>query len=93
MLIALLCVVLISPVHATHFPSVSGVYLLRKNVDVELMVLVRTIHLSKSMLLYEWERTRNDVEAYTRLGRYIRLLSGVQVLLYQANQNKSTCHR
>ena len=92
MMCLLVFFVLICPVHAVHFPSVSGIYLLRKNVDVELLVLVRTLHLSKRMLVHEWERTRNDITPYTRLGRYIRLLSGVQALLHQANQNKSACH-
>ena len=83
---------LVKTVEATHYPSVSGIYYLRKNVDVELLVLVRVIHTTKQLLLHEWERDHNDVKAYTRLSRYIRMLSGTQVLLHQAIQNKTVCH-
>ena len=79
------------PVVAQHFPSTSGIYWIRKNVDVELLVLVRIIHLTKAMLLHEWERDANNIKAYTRLSRYIRLMSGAQVLLHHAMNNKAGC--
>ena len=83
--------ILISGVRAEHEESVSGIYLLRKSVEVEILVLLRIIHLAKSAMLRDYTNTNDKIDAYKRLSRYIRLMSGVQALLYHSLQNKTSC--
>ena len=92
LLILLLIATWVVPVQAMHFPSTAGIYYMRKNVEVELLVLVRIIHVTKSLILQGVKDTGDKHTAYVRLTRYIRLMSGVQVLIYQTMQNKTTCN-
>ena len=82
----------VTPVNAIHFPSTAGIYYMRKSVEVELLVLVRIIHVTKSLILQDVRDTLDKNTAYVRLTRYIRPMSGVQVLIYQTMQSKTTCN-
>ena len=79
-------------VSADHHESVSGIYLLRKNVEVEILVLMRIIHLSKSRSLQQYTLTQDKISVYRHLSRYIRLMSGVQALLHHSLANKASCN-
>ena len=81
-----------TPVNAIHFPSTAGIYYMRKSVEVELLVLTRIIHVTKSLILQDVRDTYDTNTAYVRLTRYIGLMSGVQVLIYQTMQSKTTCN-
>ena len=65
---------------------------MRKSVEVELLVLVRIIHVTKALILRDVEDAQDKNTAYVRLTRYIRLMSGVQVLIWQTMQSKTTCN-
>ena len=80
------------PVSAIHFPSTAGVYYMRKSVEVDLLVLVRIIHVTRSLILQDVRDTNDKNTEYVRHTRYIRLMSGVQVLIYQTMQSKTTCN-
>ena len=75
-----------------HEASVSGIYLMRKSVEVEILLLMRIIHLSKAGMLREYDAMGNEIDTYKRLSRYIRLMSGVQALLYHPLHNKTSCN-
>ena len=81
-----------TPANTIHVPSTAGIYYMRKSVEVELLVLVRIIHITKSLILQDVRDTLDKNTAYVRLTRYIRLMSGVQVLMYQTMQSKTTCN-
>ena len=57
------------PVQAMHFPSTAGIYYMRKNVEVEMLALVRIIHVTKSLILQDVKDTGDKHPAYVRLTR------------------------
>ena len=68
-MISLLIATWVVPVHAMHFPSTAGIYYMRKIVEVELLVLVRIIHITKSLILQDVKDTGDKHTAYVRLTR------------------------